>query len=85
MQWFKTKLTNRKQIVTFKSVTSDVSSIRCGVPLGSVLGSYVFSSMQITFQKAPTINILRATNVYFMVTKILKYIIKSDCQAKMEL
>lgn len=66
MQWFKNKLTSKKQTVTFESIQmfqiSDVAYHR-----DWFLVPKYFSSMQMTFQKAPTI--LRTTNVYFMVTR----------------
>lgn len=42
LEWLKSYLTNRKQIVNYKSVKSDVSLISCGVPQGSVLDPLLF-------------------------------------------
>lgn len=83
MQWFKNKLTSRKQTVTFKSVNSDVSNIRCGVPQGLVLGPYVFFIYANDISKSS--NHFADDKRLFYGHKIFKYIIKSDCQANMEL
>ena len=42
LEWFKNYLTNRKQMVNYKSVNSDTLVVSCGVPQGSVLGALLF-------------------------------------------
>ena len=43
LEWFRNYLTNRKQIVNYRSVTSKSSILTCGgVPQGSVLGLLLF-------------------------------------------
>ena len=42
MQWFKNYLTNRKQYVCYDSNESELLSITCGVPQGSILGPLLF-------------------------------------------
>ena len=42
LEWFKNYLTNRKQMVNYKSVNSDTLVVSCGVPQGSVLGPLLF-------------------------------------------
>ena len=38
INWFKSYLENRSQIVTFNEKRSDIKDVICGVPQGSILG-----------------------------------------------
>ena len=42
LDWFENYLSSRKQYTLFNSVSSNVSSIKCGVPQGSILGPLLF-------------------------------------------
>ena len=42
LDWFRNYLSGRKQIVQFKSTSSDYLTIKCGAPQGSVLGPLLF-------------------------------------------
>ena len=42
LSWFEDYLTNRKQYVSFQSMDSQKSEIKCGVPQGSILGHLLF-------------------------------------------
>ena len=42
LSWFEDYLRNRRQFVSFKSKTSSVSTVKCGVPQGSILGPLLF-------------------------------------------
>lgn len=40
--WFKSYLSDRKQYVTYNNTKSSMSSVKCGVPQGSILGPILF-------------------------------------------
>ena len=41
-EWFKSYLSNRKQMVSYNSILSSSESVECGVPQGSILGTLLF-------------------------------------------
>ena len=40
--WFKSYLSNRKQFITYGEKQTNIETITCGVPQGSILGSLLF-------------------------------------------
>ena len=38
LKWFESYLTVRLQFVTYDGIQSDINSVKCGVPQGSILG-----------------------------------------------
>ena len=42
LKWFESYLTVRLQFVTYDGIQSDINSVKCGVPQGSILGSLLF-------------------------------------------
>ena len=49
--WFTSYLENRKQMVTVNSATSDLVTVPCGIPQGSVRGPILFLSYINDFHK----------------------------------
>lgn len=43
LDWFKSYLSNRKQYVSYNSVSSSNQLVNCGVPQGSVLSPFYYS------------------------------------------
>ena len=43
--WFESYLFNRKQFVLYAGIKSEVQTIACGVPQGSILGQLLFTML----------------------------------------
>ena len=42
LKWFESYLTGRSQFVTYDGIQSEINSVKCGVPQGSILGPLLF-------------------------------------------
>ena len=72
--WFESYLFNRKQLVFYAGIKSEVQTIVCGVPQGSILGPLLFTMLinDIEFQLQKCDIILYADDiVIFMANKIV--------------
>lgn len=69
LNWFKSYLTNRKQYTHFKSAESDLATVRCGVPQGTILGPLLFviyvNDITAVSQRSSLILLADDTNIFF--------------------
>ena len=63
LDWLKSYLNNRKQYVNFNGTSSDMKTILCGIPQGSILGPTLF---------------LLFINDICNVSKLLKFVLFAD-------
>ena len=42
LRWFESYLSNKKQFITYADKQTNIETITCGVPLGSILGPLLF-------------------------------------------
>ena len=80
LQWFKSYLTDRKQYVFYNGVSSEIKTITCGVPQGSVLGPLLFllyiNDLPNISEKLDFYLFADDTNIYFE-SKNLKFLEKT--------
>jgi hypothetical protein len=69
LKWFSSYLSDRKQYVVYNGVCSDMKSIECGVPQGSVLGPLLFILYinDLCYQSDVLKNVLFADDANFLI------------------
>lgn len=69
LQWFKSYLSNRSQVICYKETVSSKRNIKCGVPQGSVLGPTLFKATLMTCQTQHsflTLDYLQMIQIFFI-------------------
>ena len=76
LSWFSSYLSNRKQYVSYKNVSSNIKTISCGVPQGSILGPVLFLLYMNDIANVCKYTMpfyLQMTQTCFLVVKIYLY------------
>ena len=85
-KWFASYLSNRKQFVSINGYKSSLADVKCGVPLGFILGPFLFliyiNNLQVAIKYSEVDHFLDDTNLLFFnscvksINKLVNYDLK---------
>ena len=77
MEWFKSYLFNRQQVIYYNTHTSALSSVACGVPQGSILGPLLF----LLFSNDIVVNVKNSRNIMYAEFELILNLKKGKTEA----